>query len=1006
MLLFRTFGGTGLILCSFLWLWSRCCLALHLEEAGELDFLVATSGHGTTRFAHRAKTVLITSDSPVHSDALGDATTTTSCRVAGRDVATGRLLWRRLVCAKQLPQQQQHVVTALSERFYTLDQTGIVRAWVASRGALIWDTSVLSSTTSPPPADGSTTPRLWLQPDLLVAVLGPSLSVLDTRSGRILGSINLDEVNTATLAANADWKPPTPEASIQWIDVISPPPSSSDTEKPGLLRLVFGYLEPQQHGRNWIGHDAKTAVLEVQASPDGLIVPNAAATVRSDGSPAMADTTRDADDAASTEFRQLLSSSSSDGSNVDDATLLAQTHCAAFDNLVVGIQRLPTQQSSSPWRAWQITSSKLIDVPISGDVTPSNTLSSTWLDGDTVQDLITLACSPNSTSVLLSTTGGTTRVVTFTKAGNVIHSNIRWTAEEGLSTISSAIMLDASHIVLADDDSKKKNDPSLLFTKLDLASRLEFQYKLLKSMVLSSPTDILGGNQNGRRRYRQQAFGFVKIAVLLSKSAHRVWGMGTTDPHRGELVWTLPLPTQAKWHSLVHGKASAAVGVNGINGGTHSRDVLILSNVIDSMQWHCFDGTTGVVHQQGSVALPVSPVVQVVPLLAAAATVSGGKGPACRQMALLLHQDRSMTLVPQDSHEDGGLSPGVLAVREIESSTKLGLYTHVVDPQEQQAKVESFRIHVTESGSFQSSLVGQTLFPGEDVVGLAYPIRDEIVQSPTMVLGDDSLLVKYLNPHMAVVVTFASNVSKPLLLPNKGTKSKRKPLGVTPPTGKQQQADDADAAAAAAAASTLNQDPANLFVNVVDTVSGRVLHRASHSNAARPLQPNIPMLINENWVYYSFVNEKTRRTEVGVMSLYEGMIDRNGITAFSSPEQTLAFSSLDARESKPVVLAKSFALTKQVTALGVTVTRTGISTPHILIACGDDKIYAVDRRMLDPRRPVGELKESEKLEGLQQYVFVSCEPLLVVLAPHLTFSCLSLVASDTVNCYRFLRCKP
>ena len=84
---------------------------------------------------------------------------------------------------------------------------------------------------------------------------------------------------------------------------------------------------------------------------------------------------------------------------------------------------------------------------------------------------------------------------------------------------------------------------------------------------------------------------------------------------------------------------------------------------------------------------------------------------------------------------------------------------------------------------------------------------------------------------MAVVVTYAQN-AKPLLLPNKSIKAKRKPLGVTPPKGKQQ---PDDAAASGSVATDL--DPPNLFINVVDTISGRVLHWASHTHAARPQQP-------------------------------------------------------------------------------------------------------------------------------------------------------------------------
>jgi hypothetical protein len=182
---------------------------------------------------------------------------------------------------------------------------------------------------------------------------------------------------------------------------------------------------------------------------------------------------------------------------------------------------------------------------------------------------------------------------------------------------------------------------------------------------------------------------------------------------------------------------------------------------------------------------------------------------------------------------------------------------------------------------------------------------------------------------------------------------KRKPVGVL--------ATDANSADAAISA---DDDP-NLFVNVMDVVSGRLLYRTSHSNAG--FYPTPSIAVSENWVYYSFVNEKSRRAVIGVLSLYDGMIDSKGLTAFASPEQATSFSSLDAREAKPVVLAKSYSIAKPVTALGVTMTKSGISTPRLILATVNGQIYSLDRKTLEPRRPVGNLKEFEKKEGLIQY---------------------------------------
>ena len=288
-----------------------------------------------------------------------------------------------------------------------------------------------------------------------------------------------------------------------------------------------------------------------------------------------------------------------------------------------------------------------------------------------------------------------------------------------------------------------------------------------------------------------------------------------------------------------------------------------------------------------------------------------------------------MAVVPEDAVDDAkALAAG-------------SLHAHVLE--ESSLEARSITADLT------SMTVGSVSFPGETVVATAYPSRDDIAHMPCSVLGDESLLLKYINPHIAVVMTAGTaNAVDPLVKSSRKKDGKRKPTGAGDST-----VDSGD------------ENVPNLFVNVVDTVSGRVLHRVSHAHAL--LSPKPSIVISENWVYYTFANERTRRSELGVLSLYEGMIDSKGLTAFSSPEQSETFSSLDARDSKPVVLAKSFSLKTPVTALGVTSTREGISARKLVLAGTDGRIVAVDRKMIEPRRPVGQLKDYEKKEKLVQY---------------------------------------
>ena len=41
-------------------------------------------------------------------------------------------------------------------------------------------------------------------------------------------------------------------------------------------------------------------------------------------------------------------------------------------------------------------------------------------------------------------------------------------------------------------------------------------------------------------------------------------------------------------------------------------------------------------------------------------------------------------------------------------------------------------------------------------MNVAYPLRGEVIQSPSIVMGDDALLLKYLNLHIIVIATEAT----------------------------------------------------------------------------------------------------------------------------------------------------------------------------------------------------------------------------------------------------------
>jgi hypothetical protein len=944
--------------------------SLQRDDAGVLDFVVATAGHGVTRHVSAVQQ----QDAILTSDAVSlSSSSSTSCYVASRKMDSGRLVWRRNVCSTPSTnnKKSQHALAVSTSQFYTMDSAGVARAWTNEEGSLVWDAQV---------PNGSA-PGVWsvsvADTEYVAAASEGDLTILKADTGAALDSISAIKALSQKLKSGE---------TAQWLSVVASPEDGSNA-----LQGVVAFVQADgttSGNRMWavtmqIGNDEftsnksmgniKATIIAssfqaqlVGGSWSGLALTKgggSAVTCSLDG--------KDSDEITAEAWKSswtgvtairptanpsMITVQGVDSDGAETMGLfrvgdkgweeLKGSEASQFGGVAFCPEaKLVIALGSDSLKAYQ--SDSMSPLSVSGDMFVP--------DGDFVEDISVVQCTADSVTTLLSTAGGTTTQINFSLQGNSVTVKMGWTAEEGLASVSSAVVLDASH--LGSDDLVEEQDA--VANKLSLSSRLSSQVDAFSSLF---------SFKEGEFSRRDHVFGFVKIAALLSQTSHRIWGVNTSGDDRGSVRWSLDLPKTASWHTMVHGTTNSPNALHGINGGTHSREILVVSPSADSVEWKCIDGTNGVIHAQESTSVS-SPVSQVIPVYGSA----GG----CRQAALLLHEDRTLTVIPGD--EDT-----VASVKEHLALAPNGMYTHFVD--KISSRLESFQVYARDTESFATRQVGRTSFAGEKIVKVTYPIRDQMIQTMSHILGDNSLLLKYVNPHLAVIITVADEgVSSKTNLAasiekSQGEGPKRKPAGVGD--------------AAAVAESKPEDAVSNLFVNLVDTVSGRVLHRASHANA--DVTMDVTALISENWVIYSFANAKTRRTEIGVLTLHEGMIDPKGIGLFTSPEQTTSFSSFDARETKPVVLSKTYTYPKFITALGVTATRGGISTRNILIASDDGKITSIKQVMLETRRPMGEVKDAEKKEGLFPYNELILQvPFSVVSYNHTVDSVTSVVSAPT-----------
>ncbi|XP_059808019.1 ER membrane protein complex subunit 1 [Hypanus sabinus] len=168
---------------------------------------------------------------------------------------------------------------------------------------------------------------------------------------------------------------------------------------------------------------------------------------------------------------------------------------------------------------------------------------------------------------------------------------------------------------------------------------------------------------------------------------------------------------------------------------------------------------------------------------------------------------------------------------------------------------------------------------------------NEHVHSQGRVMGDRSVLYKYLNPNLLAVVSESTDT---------------------------------------------HHERAFICIYLIDGVTGRIIHESVQRKARGPVN----VVHSENWVVYKYWNTKSRRNEMTVLELYEGTEQYN----------STAFSSLD-RPFSPIIFQQSYIFPSAISLVESTITEKGITSRHLLIALHSGGILSLPKAFLDPRRP-------------------------------------------------------
>uniref|UniRef100_W5LRH1 ER membrane protein complex subunit 1 n=1 Tax=Astyanax mexicanus TaxID=7994 RepID=W5LRH1_ASTMX len=253
----------------------------------------------------------------------------------------------------------------------------------------------------------------------------------------------------------------------------------------------------------------------------------------------------------------------------------------------------------------------------------------------------------------------------------------------------------------------------------------------------------------------------------------------------------------------------------------------------------------------------------------------------------LMDQDYSKVLLLIDDQYKVTAFPSTKNVLQQLQEMASSIFFYLVDSS--QGRLSGFRLRK----DLSTELIWEVVIPTEvqKIVGVKGKRANEHVHSQGRVMGDRSVLYKYLNPNLLAVVTESTDS---------------------------------------------HQERSFVGIFLIDGVTGRIVHEAVQRKARGPVH----FVHSENWVVYVYWNTKSRRNEFSVLELFEGMELYN----------STVFSSLD-RPRPPQVLQQSYIFPSPISTLEATLTEKGITSRHLLVGLPSGAIMSLPKMFLDPRRP-------------------------------------------------------
>ncbi|KAL0842952.1 hypothetical protein Bca101_016197 [Brassica carinata] len=142
------------------------------------------------------------------------------------------------------------------------------------------------------------------------------------------------------------------------------------------------------------------------------------------------------------------------------------------------------------------------------------------------------------------------------------------------------------------------------------------------------------------------------------------------------------------------------------------------------------------------------------------------------------------------------------------------------------------------------------------------------------------------------------------------------------------------------ATGSVTPEESALVVYLIDTITGRTLHRLTHQGCQGPVHA----LFSESWVVNDYFNLRANKYEVTVVEIYD-----------------------QSRASEVLTKSQSYFFPQ---TIAVTSTAKGITSKQLLIGTIGDQILALDKRFVNPRRTLNP-SQAEKESSLSRIHYPS-----------------------------------